>query len=680
MPVKQKATVVDAARALSDVCDGASTKDGQGFNGADSPFVVDLLSQAFLTAKQLAALHRLLQKYGGQLAKMGFVYSELVVPAPGPVAGARQAEIPVVSKSFVPTPAAGPSIPPWTMSAAELVQHFPVGMTPRTKQLDALGSINEQFRSGKRIVALEMPTGGGKSPICLTVARAHTAIGKRTHFITIQRALQDQYTADFPSPAIEVLKGRSNYMCNVDGARNCSNAPCTDKKKGILPECVVGGDEGDVRRKAVNLELSPDKHLCPYWKNLQICNDAPVTLFNFSSFLFQQRIGRFGKRNLMIIDEAHNVEQQLMSFVTLELTEYTLGILNIKIDREIHTKAELMDFLREKDVAKRIEETVGYEGKLKDEEDGSWDEDLSQVEAEAVKELSMKLDSFLRYVDKGEWLFETVNYNDRRGDPARKIVARPLYAKDFAQDLLFSLADRILVMSATILDVKLWAFNLGFAPEVVGHVSTPCDFPVENRPIHLDYCGNMGSKYYSDDVNPKDPTKPKFMKKVAQILERHAGQRGIIHCHSNQLARDLFQGVDTDRFLFQDHFNGDKKAMMEAHALRADSVIVAPAMAEGFDFKNELGRFQIIAKIPWPSLGDRVIKERAAKNPAYYGWLTSLKLVQSYGRIVRSKDDWGYTYIVDGGFESFFGRNAAFLPTWFREAFRRGAPREIRKT
>ena len=634
MKTRSKPTILDAARALSEVCDGAAAKDGQGFNGADSPFVKSILEQAYLTSKQLIALHKTLAKYGGQLARHGFAYSELVVPAPGPVPGMQQAEIPV--PPVAPIFAAGPAVSPWTMSAVELVQNFPDGMIPRTKQLDALGAINEAFRSGKRAVVLEMPTGGGKSPICLTAARAIRSTGNKTHFITIQRALQDQYTKDFPSPEIEVVKGRSNYACTVDPERNCANAPCTDKKKGILPECVVGGGETNVRKLAVSLQLHPDKHLCPYWKNLQICSDSPVTLFNFSSFLFQRRIGRFSPRELLIIDECHSIEQQLMSFVTLELTEYALSVLNIKIDREVHTKQDLLDFIREKDILTKIEEVVGYEGKFGDED--SWEADLDQAEMEAVKELAMKLESFLRYVDKGEWIFETVRYNDRRGDPTKKILARPLYAKDFAEDLLFSNGKRLLFMSATILDVKLWAENLGLDPATIGHVVTPCDFPTANRPIHLEYCGNVGSKFYSPDVNPKDPTQPKFLKKIAQILDRHKGQRGLIHCHSNQLSRDIFQGVDTDRFLFQDHFNGDKKAMMEEHARRTDSVIVAPAMAEGFDFKDDLARFQIIAKIPWPSLGDRVIKERAAKNPAYYGWLCSLKLVQSYGRSVRCFD------------------------------------------
>lgn len=692
MERKKAATIIEAARALNEVCDGAESRDAQGFNGVDAPFAKSLLGQAYLTQKQLDALHRLLQKYGGQLARMGFIYSELVVPGPGPVPGAKQAELPVETRSpgkpeAAISPVAPRAIPeklpwkprlPWTMSTAELVSHFPAGMTPRPKQLDALARINEAFRSGKRVVALEMPTGGGKSPICITVARAMRAANGRTHFLTVQKALQDQYTRDFPAPEVEVLKGRSNYGCNHPNAagRACNNAPCTDRKKGILPECVVGGDEAEQRRKATRLQLPASEQLCPYWRQLQLCNDNPITLFNFSSFLFQQRIKRFGTRDLMIIDEAHKIEGQMMSFVTLELTEFALSIIDVRIDREITTREQLMEWLRENKVLSTLQERLDHRGDSSDEE--SFEGELSKVEMEALQELQMKLEIFLGAAEDSEWIYETVEYNDRRGDKTKKIVARPIFGKAFAQSLLFSKADRALVMSATILDVKLWAKNLGFAPNEVALVQTACDFPAENRPIHLDYCGSMGFKWFSRDQNPKDPTEPKFLKKVQQILERHQGQRGLIHCQSGALARTIYQGVDNDRLLFQDHFE-NKDELFAAHRSKPDSVIVSPGIKEGFDFRDDLARFQIIAKVPWASMTDKIVKERMNREPEWYAWLTALDLVQSYGRIVRSKEDWGYTYVVDSGFEGFCSRNGGILPVWFREAFRKGAPREVRK-
>ena len=687
------ATIIEAARALSAQCDGAQSKDRVGFNGSDSPFAKSLLEQAWLSQNQLGCLHRLLRKYTKQLAGLGFKYEELVVPAPGPVPGVKQAEFqtpkpvapiqvapkPDTTITNVPTPAPWKPRLAWTMTAAELIECFPPGMTPRPKQLEALARINEAFRSGKRVVALEMPTGGGKSPICLTVANAIKKMNGKTHFLTVQRALQDQYTSDFPAPIIEPLKGRSNYACSHERGRgsDCANAPCGAVKKGILPECVVGGDEAETRRRAVKLQLSPEAHLCAYWRQLQLCSDSAITLFNFSSFLFQQRIGRFGKRDLMLIDEAHKIEGQLMSFVSLELTEWALSIINVEIDREITTKEQLMNWLREKEILTKIQKALD-DSKSDEAGDESFEGELDKVQVEALRELDMKLSNFLRYVEQSDWIFETVEYNDRRGEKAKKLVARPLFAKQFAKDLLFDRADRALVMSATILDVNLWARNLGFDSSEVSLVQTSCDFPAQNRPIHLEFCGPMGYKHLKAQQNPKDPTLPKFLRKVKVILDRHAGVRGLIHCQSYDLAKEIFQGVSDDRLIFQDHFD-NKDELFAAHRSKPDSVIVSPGIKEGFDFRDGLARFQILAKVPWPSMADKVVKERMNRDPDWYAWCASLDLVQSYGRIVRSKDDWGYSYILDSGFEFFCSKNGRFLPVWFREAFRKGQPREVRQ-
>ena len=55
-----------------------------------------------------------------------------------------------------------------------------------------------------------------------------------------------------------------------------------------------------------------------------------------------------------------------------------------------------------------------------------------------------------------------------------------------------------------------------------------------------------------------------------------------------------------------------------------------------------------------------------AKDSAWYNWQTSLRLVQAYGRSVRSKDDWAKTYVLDSAFGGFTRKNS--LPEWFVEA------------
>lgn len=588
-----------------------------------------------------------------------------------------------------PKPAqASPAIPAWKFSLEKVLSHFPQGFKPREQQVETIKRVVRAFENGKRFAVIEMPTGGGKSFICYSFADCLRDHGG-THFLTIQRQLQQQYANDFPAPKIELLMGRANYSCThpmATAGADAAHGVCTSRKKGILLDCVdveasgwqdfdEDGEPKGLLRAATSLELPPCAHRCPYWEQLQKCNDAGVTLFNFSSFLFQRRIGRFQPRALMIIDEAHNVEAELMKFVSLELTEWALSLVNVKIGKTITSKEQFVEWLRETDLLVKIESAIraAQEG-VKDDEDG-----FSEEEGDALSELQMKVQNFMTYLDKTEWILETVAYTDRSGDDRRKVVARPLYAKDFAQDLLFKNADRVLFMSATILDVNVWAENLGIKPGEVEHIPTPCDFPVENRPIHLEYAGNMGFKYFTPEQNPKNPTKPKFITKIKQIMARHKGQRGIIHCHSFELSKILKYDVADSRFLFQDDFKGDKGAMLAAHAQRADSVLVAPAMHEGFDLKDELSRFQVVAKVPWPSMMDKVVKERMNRDQRWYSWCCALKLVQSIGRSVRSKTDWAYTYILDQGFDGFLARNGQMIPRYIKDAFQKYAPKEVRR-
>jgi ATP-dependent DNA helicase DinG len=580
-----------------------------------------------------------------------------------------------VTNAVVP---AKPALSPWTFTDEEILAHFPAGKTPRPQQIEAIKKINAAFRDGKRVVGLEMPVGSGKSFVCMTFANAARTIGG-THFCTAQRILQKQYARDFPAPEMEVLMGRANYACTHPDAKpdtDAAHGVCRSKSKGILATCLHDDAEPIARaagispmQAAVSLALPASCHKCPYWSQLQRCADHPITLFNFSSFLFQQRIGRFGKRGLMLIDECHATEGNLMAFVSMELTEWSLSIVDVKIgDEPIESKAQFAEWLRETDLLRKIETA------LKSAEDGAEDvpEDLSAAEADALKELQMKLSNFMAYLDKTEWVLETNVYKDRRGESSLKIVARPLYAKDFAEDLLFRHADRVLAMSGTILDIRIWSEGLGLDPKAVAFVSMDSDFPVENRKVFLSYAGNCSRKTL-------DETKPKLVRLVRAILAAHVGQRGLIHTQSHDLASYLRQEVASPRFLFADQFDGDKDEMLQAHAEREDSVLVSPGMKEGVDLRDELGRFNVILKMPYASIGDKIIKERMEKNPTWYSYKTIIDLLQSLGRTTRSKTDWSYTYILDSGFENLLFRNGHMIPDWVKAAFVRGLPKEIRR-
>ena len=77
------------------------------------------------------------------------------------------------------------------------------------------------------------------------------------------------------------------------------------------------------------------------------------------------------------------------------------------------------------------------------------------------------------------------------------------------------------------------------------------------------------------------------------------------------------------------------------------TVLISPSLHTGLDLKDELSRFQIITKVPYPNKSDRWTNAKRVADSEWYYWQTALKLIQAYGRSVRSKDDWARTYILD---------------------------------
>jgi ATP-dependent DNA helicase DinG len=62
------------------------------------------------------------------------------------------------------------------------------------------------------------------------------------------------------------------------------------------------------------------------------------------------------------------------------------------------------------------------------------------------------------------------------------------------------------------------------------------------------------------------------------------------------------------------------------------------------------------------------VNARRSIDPSWYEWRTALRLVQAYGRAVRSSDDYASTYILDSLFPSWVQRQRSRLPSWFMEA------------
>jgi ATP-dependent DNA helicase DinG len=249
-----------------------------------------------------------------------------------------------------------------------------------------------------------------------------------------------------------------------------------------------------------------------------------------------------------------------------------------------------------------------------------------------------------------------------------KVELKPLDVSTFCK-AVFEKCSKTLIMSATILDHKVFCRNVGLNPDEVKFIQIPSDFPLEHRSIIP-----LNVAYLNYDNLQSDEVKLAIAKTVDNLMTLHKNDKGIIHTTSyeqlNFIKGNLSQ-TNARRLLVTDpEIQRDEVIFEHTSSTTRSTVLISPSLHTGLDLKDELSRFQIITKVPYPNKSDRWTNAKRNIDTGWYYWQTALKLIQAYGRSVRSKDDWARTYILDSAFGYFVRRNKDILPSWFIQAIR----------
>jgi Rad3-related DNA helicase len=156
---------------------------------------------------------------------------------------------------------------------------------------------------------------------------------------------------------------------------------------------------------------------------------------------------------------------------------------------------------------------------------------------------------------------------------------------------------------------------------------------------------------------------------VDTLMNKHQNEKGLILTTSYELAGNIFRySNNKHRLLLTKDISA--KEVLDKHARTNASVLLTPTMWEGVDLRDDLCRFIIIAKTPYPSLADKRTKVKAKRDKEWYYSVTLMRLIQGCGRGVRHEKDYCITYILDS--------NATWLikgkvkvnavPRWFKDA------------
>jgi ATP-dependent DNA helicase DinG len=564
-----------------------------------------------------------------------------------------------------------------------ILTHFPFP-TVREKQKKVLEMMDSAIKSGYRLIFLEAPTGFGKTPVAITLARY---LGS-SHICTATKDLQSQYKRDFPY--VVDVRGRSNFPCIVKEDmgldESCNYGPCikdesydcsyktrlTDYKvydQGTVHELVKLDPYAErryvdkMRSKIKLIEL--DWRPCHYYHQKWIGGQATHTVYNYRFFLSDIfYAGATQKRKLLVLDEAHQLENEVGDFRSFTIRKNMLPFLKMHMPNgnidDIETWLDFCLKLRERlfefaEKAQGIIERSNQKVAL---------EPYTEKNLIDALELDKNLTAVIEDIkgSKDNWIVSGIQ-RDSTNQPV-KVTLMPLDVSGYF-DTILDKGSVSLFMSATILSKDHLCKTTGLDPEKVKFIRVEdSDFPVKNRPIHLMNVAWLSAKTINMSM-------PKIAQAVDNIMSIHSKEKGIIHTTSYsqlQFIRDNISKENANRLIETSSSLDRTKVLQKHYESEKQTVLISPSLHLGVDLKDDLSRFQVIVKVPFPDLTDKKIAAKKERDPMWYTWNTVLRLVQAYGRSVRSIDDYATTYILDGN-ASYLLRNAKdLMPRWFTEA------------
>ncbi|MHA1289406.1 MAG: helicase C-terminal domain-containing protein, partial [Candidatus Thorarchaeota archaeon] len=482
--------------------------------------------------------------------------------------------------------------------------------------------------SDKKYVVLRAPTGSGKSVMAVV---AGVEMDTKTYYVVHNIQLQNQIIKDFPFVAN--VKGRANFMCK---AVLTGNATC------------------DPGYHCGNKSKCPFDEECDYKVQRREAIDSQFVVTNYAYFLavMNSRYGGFEHGGLVILDEAHIADSALSGYVNFDISRRKLDSHNIRFPKENDDVIEWLEYV--KNISADHIKTCLDQVRAADKNDTVVQANNKTIKA--LKTINSKVTFLLDNLDEN-WIIN--EYTDKYTD---HITFVPVWVDKFS-NLLLGHADRYLLMSATIskFDMEL----LGIDDKDMQFIDMPSTFDPRNMPVvHKPF----------QKINWKT-NKGLIVAEVDKIVMHNPDEKGVIHTVSYELGKYILE-----RSVFQDrmisHGNGDiytganiMEDRNEAIDFFLDSsepnVLVSPSVETGLDLKDDLGRWQIIVKIPFASLGDEIVKRRKTERPEWYTSDAINRLVQGSGRICRSSTDHGTTYVLDNNISWLVSRNKDMFPNWW---------------
>ena len=528
----------------------------------------------------------------------------------------------------------------------------------RPQQLEVLDKLNPDWDKYKYF-AISAPTGVGKTYIALAIADQLS----KSYLLTGTKDLQAQYQRS--SAKVVDLKGRSNYVCNINPIFNVDEAPCLASKE-LKTSCIRAST-------------------CDYYNQKSKALKSQMMITNYAYFLTvtsnsDPEDTEWVQRDAVIMDEAHELEKHLISMaeIKLNLTDmYTnFGVPHQEADWRFGASQEdnmkLLDLIMQEMQGKiaRMDaqiEAIFNEGTFMQTGNAK---KIPKSVSEKIRKINSKKSVLQNFVSKIMMYFATADFPDSPwvetvNEEENSIILSPLTAKYLFKFYMGDFGEKFVFVSATMPPADVLCKELGIARDEMLYIEVGTPFAPEKSPIIALPIAKMNYKEIDRSI-------PKIIEAVEAILDGHE-TKGVIHTGNYKVAKAILDGVDKktrDRLVARDmgaskvnnadllklHYNSDEP-----------TVLLSPSMTTGIDLYDDMARFQIIVKLPFGSLGDARIKKKADLYPDWYLMQMWIEVMQASGRATRNEEDFSTTYILDASFEYFYDKAKRGLPGWFKD-------------
>lgn len=488
------------------------------------------------------------------------------------------------------------------------------------------------------------PTGSGKT---LLAGAFGVARGKRWTYAVHTIRLQEQVAKTFTN--LPVLTGRRNHPCwvgeQIYGVQDDYHAD-----RGI---CAVepGACNHSPRAEGDGYQAEGLTGLCPYYAQMANALGSDHRVTNYSMLLALPPLQ--AATSTLLADEGHNVEEAVASSASVGLFRRTFDRFRINLphyDNDLESWAGWA-----KETVKRLPSR--HAGEKPD------------FGLKSAYESLAFLQSF-KPSDVGQWLVE---------DTSNGVTFQPIWGRGFVMKNLFGHDEappnadayesaavrsggvqKVLFTSATLMGAEYIANTLGLPDGSWAYLDLPSTFPAANRPINYSPVVRLG---YSS--SPEDHAK--MQDAIDHLIEYYilnGRPSGLIHAVSNKYR---------DQILTSSRFRAIMRTDPVEHesAIRRGegSVLVSANLTEGWDGVDDLCRFVIVPKVPFPSLGDRRTKIRMQEDSRSYDHKALVAIVQGAGRGVRHREDFADTWILDGNWQQLYSRRKDWLPDSFTSGY-----------